>query len=616
MKIRKILSKIVPWGMVLALTCNMLPMQNLRAEELDKNEKQEEETEEKENTAEEEAIQEIIEIDTLDDFLKFADNCSIDSWSSNKKFVLNTDIDLENVAFESIPVFTGTFDGQEHTISGFRYNGDGYVAGLFRYIEKDGLVENLKLKGEIIASDEKECIGSLCGVNYGTIQKCSFQGSVSGRTTVGGLAGVNEGTGTIRNCMVGGRVTGYYSTGGLAGKNHGVLSSCINRACINNDSEWVEEDDEMGMGLFLSINISGSGTELFSGVDTGGIAGHSDGMITGCVNYGKIGYEHTGYNIGGIAGRQSGVVSLCTNTGEVYGRKDVGGIIGQMEPYIEVDEATSLRNAVNRLHDLIEKTIDDMEEGKDAIKGDLDELTVYSDGAADAGDALAGQIADFADANLDQVQSMADRLGHVMEMLPSVFDDVYDAEDNFSSANKALMLITDDLKEIGDVGGEYVETDYNRLTLLSTVGGNILSIQHYPEAGETVHIMVEPDKGYMLNGIRVIDTDGNPVNTEKKGDRDYTFTMPEPNVKVEAYFSYQSENGDEVSDGADGNKDDTENKKELGVSEEETDKETVEEGNKKDGTEAGSSSAPSGGNTEELPEESGSQTGSTAGSGT
>ena len=223
-------------------------------------------------------------------------------------------------------------------------------------------MENLALKGEVIASDEKECIGGLCGVNYGTIYKCSFQGTVSGRNTVGGLVGVNEGTGVVRNSSAGGRVTGYYSTGGIVGKNHGEVVKCINHSCINNDTEWVEEDDEMGAGLFLSISLSDSETELFSGVDTGGIAGHSDGMITGCINYGKIGYEHTGYNIGGIAGRQSGVVSSCTNHGAVYGRKDVGGIVGQMEPYIEIDEAASLLHAVNRLHDLMAKTLDDMKE--------------------------------------------------------------------------------------------------------------------------------------------------------------------------------------------------------------------------------------------------------------
>jgi len=500
MKSKRLLSKTM--AMALALTCSLLPPGNLRAEGMETGgsietqgsaetrgsmetgeppimEEQMEVpsetgappggapgTQENADPVEtgelpetEELWREEIVINTAEEFLAFAQNCFIDSWSADKRILLNADIDLTGVDFGAVPVFAGVFDGQGHWISGVTYGGDGYVAGLFRYIEKGGLVENLTLKGEITAADEKECIGGLCGVNYGTIRGCSFQGNVSGRTAVGGLAGVNEGTGVIADCTAGGSVTGYYSTGGIAGRNHGALISCVNRTCINNDSEWVEEDDEMGVGLFLDINVSESGMELFSGVDTGGIAGHSDGVISGCTNYGTIGYDHTGYNIGGIAGRQSGVVSGCTNHGRIFGRKDVGGIVGQMEPYIEVDEAESLRNAVNKLHDLIEKTIDDMQAGKNVVKGDLDSLAAYSEGAVDAGDALADQLADFMDSNLDQVQSAAARMEHVMDMLPAVFDAVYAAEDSFSGANELLRRVMDSLSSMGDILGGYLETD-------------------------------------------------------------------------------------------------------------------------------------------------------------
>ena len=551
MRYRKLISKLLSMGVALSLACNMFPLQNLRAAEMA--EKEETGMTESAPEMEEEVPQEVVEINSADDFLTFANQCFIDSWSANKRVLLNSDIDLTGMDFEAIPVFAGTFQGQGHTISGFSYKGSGYVAGLFRYIEKSGVVEDLKLKGDVIASDEKECIGSLCGVNYGTIKKCSFQGNVSGKTTVGGLVGVNEGTGSILNSYAGGRVTGYYSTGGLVGKNHGSISRCVNHTCVNNDSQWVEEDDEMGVGIFLSINISESDTEVFSGVDTGGIAGYSDGLITRCTNYGRVGYEHTGYNIGGIAGRQSGIVSFCINDGTIYGRKDVGGIVGQMEPFIEVDEAASLRSAVDRLHDLIEKTIDDMENAKNTVKEDFDKLADYSDGAADAGDALAEQLADFADGNMEQAQSVTDRIGHVMDMLPEVFDDVYQAEDGFSKINGELTEALDKLGDIGNISGEYEETDYNRLSLLSTVGGSILTIQHYPKAGEAVHIMVEPDRDYGLKEIRAMDANGNGISMQRESGKDYTFVMPEPNVKVEAYFEYQGasagENGAE-DDGA------------------------------------------------------------------
>lgn len=590
-KNKRFLSRALSAGIALALACDMFPMQSLRAQEAAavKEEGQEGESgQESGEEAQEEIAREVIEIHTAGEFLAFADNCFLDSWSANKDVFLCEDLDLSDAEFGAVPVFAGHFDGQGHTISGFSYSGDGYVAGLFRYIEKGGVVENLKLKGEVIAADEKECIGGLCGVNYGTIRRCTFQGTVSGRTTVGGLVGVNEGIGVVQNSFSGGRVTGYYATGGMVGRNHGLISYCTNRSCVNNDNEWVEEDDEMGMGLFLSINVSGSGTDLFSGVDTGGVAGYSDGTVIRCMNYGQIGYEHTGYNIGGIVGRQSGVLSSCTNNGTVYGRKDVGGIVGQMEPYIEVDEAESLRNAVNKLHDLIAKTIDDMQAGKNVIKGDLDQLAAYSEGATDAGDALAGQMTDFVDTNMDQVQSMAERLGHVMEMLPDIFDDVYDAEDSFADANRALMRIMEDLKDAGNIEGEYVETDYNRLSLLSTVGGNILSLQHYPQAGETVNIVAEPNDGYGLQEIRVIDAYGGGVEVQQESGRAYTFIMPEPNVRVEAYFGYEGGEGDDSGDGGDG--DDADGQPGEGTDKDGagdgngTDKDGIGDGTDKDGT--------------------------------
>ena len=51
---------------------------------------------------------------------------------------------------------------------------------------------------------------------------------------------------------------------------------------------------------------------------------------------GAVGYAHVGYNIGGIVGRQSGYLSSCTNSGTILGRKDVGGIAGQLEPEVRL----------------------------------------------------------------------------------------------------------------------------------------------------------------------------------------------------------------------------------------------------------------------------------------
>ena len=98
------------------------------------------------------------------------------------------------------------------------------------------------------------------------------------------------------------------NVGGIAGQNLGTLDRCINTGALNSDP-----DQEIPTSV-------------------GGIAGLSRGTIQSCSNSGEIGYQHLGYNMGGIVGLQSGSILQCSNTGQVWGRKDVGGIVGQFAP--------------------------------------------------------------------------------------------------------------------------------------------------------------------------------------------------------------------------------------------------------------------------------------------
>lgn len=535
-------SRLLALTLALTMTVSMIPIHNVRAAEQTQESAVSDHTE---DTETQDIKYERIDISTPQEFVDFASKCYIDSWSKNKYVSLKSDIDLSGTEINIIPVFNGVFDGVGHTISGFDYLGDGYVIGLFRYVERDGIIQNLTLKGTIESENEKECIGSICGINHGTIRNCTFQGTVNGRDTVGGIAGINESTGTIAGCSVKGRITGYYSTGGIVGINHGALNYCTNRAGINDDSAWVELDDEMGTGMGILESLTANDdNELYSGVDTGGIAGFSDGVISRCTNSGTVGYEHTGYNIGGIAGRQSGVVSLSTNNGIVYGRKDIGGIVGQMEPFIEIDEAESLRNAINKLHDIIEKTIDDMDATSDGLKGDVDKMQSYADSAIDSGDALVTQITDFVDENVDEVNSVSARMEHIIDMLPDVLDHVSAAGDSMSGLNDVAKQLSEDLEILDKLDdSSYDETDYNRISLLSTVGGTLTADSTNPAEKDTVTITVTPNDGYKLKegSLTVTDAGGKKISTipvSGKSDQ-YIFTMPKKNVKVTAQFVYK-----------------------------------------------------------------------------
>lgn len=518
-----------------ALVFGMLPPDSVRAAETEKTVTTEDAAAQ---TSEETITYERIEIHTAEDLLALADNCYVDAWSKNKSVALKADIDLSQVEdFFAVPVFGGIFDGEGHTISGFNHTGAGYVTGLFRYIESSGLVKNLTLKGNIEGDNEEECIGGLCGVNYGTIKNCTFRGNVKGRDTVGGLVGINESSATIQNCTAKGRILGNYSTGGIAGVNHGVINHCTNEAGINDNTEWVEEDDELGTGIFLSISVDDEETEIYSGVDAGGIAGYSDGMISRCTNAGTVGYEHSGYNIGGIVGRQAGLVSMCTNAGEVYGRKDVGGIVGQMEPYIEVNEAESLRSAINKLHDLIDKTLDDIKSTKDVLKKDVDSLQDHAEKAVDTGDELVTQLTDFVDDNLDQVNAFADRMDYVIEMFPNITDNVNAALDELSHLNGIIDDLKDDLDITSDA---YKPTQYTRISLVTTVGGRLSCDKTEPAQGETVTVTVSPEPDYRMKekGFAVKDKNGKKIAFTDAGGGVFTFVMPKNNVLVTAEFEH------------------------------------------------------------------------------
>lgn len=480
-----------------------------------------------------------INIDSAADLVALSKNCHTDEWSRDKLVVLVKDIDLTNSGFETIPIFNGVFNGNNHTIAGFKYEGEGYVVGLFRHIGESGVVEDLKVRGNVATKDEQQCIGGLCGVNRGLISNCTFQGFVDGKTETGGIVGVNESTGTIYKCQTVGKITGFYYTGGIAGKNYGTIDSCSNTANVNDSTEWVTEDDKLGTSILQNITKNDNEVKIQSGVDTGGIVGYSKGVVISCTNGATIGYERTGYNIGGIAGRQSGLLTLCTNTGTIYGRKDVGGIVGQLEPFIELNETESVHRAVAKLHDLIEKTLDDMSDGKNVLKNDMDRLQSYSDGALDVSDSLGDNLKTYINENTDQINYAAERMEHILDLLPAIMDDLDDANDSLDDLNDTLSKLNKDLNVSDRLQNtEYNEAEHRRLSLDAGVGGNMTADDMNPSFGAVVTITVDENNGYQLSAISAKDANGVNVVLNDAGEGKYTFTMPTPNVVVSATFNY------------------------------------------------------------------------------
>lgn len=303
-----------------------------------------------------EEAQETVDIATLQDFLSFADACSIDSYSDGRRFRLVSDIDLQGADFSPIQIFLGIFDGNGHHISGLNIVQEGSCLGLFRRTGKEAYIVDLHVSGTVSPSGTAQYIGGIAGENAGNISNCSFSGTVNGIRYVGGVAGSN--TGTISACSFGGNLTGERECGGIAGTSSGTIYSCINGGDICSHPIDTVSEKEFSFNTF---DISQLTTEDFVNISNiGGIAGYSSGVVSSCSNTGTTGYKFQGFNVGGIAGKTSGFIENCTSSGPVYGQKDIGGIAGQLEPHIAMEftedlieelqtEMDSLSTSVNSL---------------------------------------------------------------------------------------------------------------------------------------------------------------------------------------------------------------------------------------------------------------------------
>ena len=347
---------------------------------------QADETEAQELKAEEDGT---VVISTTEEFLEVAQACSLDTWSQGKTIVLDADISLENTEYLPIPTFGGTFDGKGYTISGLTITNSVTPAGLFGVLQETGVVKNLNVSGDVSPSGDADVAGGIAGENNGTIENCTYTGSVSGKQNTGGIAGINGTTGNIKKCNVSGTISGENMTGGIAGYNLGEIASSQNDSYVNIESvDPSLSPEDINLDFLTDVSKLYSLDTSMAASDTGGIAGYSSGILTGCSNNGTVGYQHIGYNVGGIAGRSSGHISGCTNNVSVFGRKDVGGIVGQMEPYIAAnlseDTLTKLQNQMDELSTMIDNAVNGAGEGMNSMISRLNSMADYLDAAAAA----------------------------------------------------------------------------------------------------------------------------------------------------------------------------------------------------------------------------------------
>lgn len=265
--------------------------------------------------------------------------------------VLTENIDLNNDKWAPIGNndynYSGTFNGQNHTISGLYINSQSNYAGLFGYT-KGATIKNVGIINSSVTG--ASYVGAIVGyADYSvttTIDSCFNEGSVTSTGSyVGGIAGSgslsisnshNTGSITSSENYAGGIVANTYAPDHSEnGSKRAYITNCYNTGSVTAEGSTVGGIAGCTFTYVTVTNCYNTGN--ITGVSqVGGVIGYprfSD--IDKCYNTGNVKGIYTDYGtgseeIGGVVGfSYESIVSNCYNTGDVHGRTQVGGVAGE-----------------------------------------------------------------------------------------------------------------------------------------------------------------------------------------------------------------------------------------------------------------------------------------------
>lgn len=175
--------------------------------------------------------------------------------------------------------FAGTFDGCGHTISGLNVQGQGLFAAI-----NQAAIRNLNVSGTV--NSTVNYVGGIVGkVQAGTIENCSFSGSVSSsksKAYVGGIAGgLNSANVTISGCANTADVTGGYA-GGILGfwKTAATIQNCYNTGSITGSDKSGGIVGQLNKGTIE--NCYSIGDIVGKASQKGGIFAFSSATVKNC----------------------------------------------------------------------------------------------------------------------------------------------------------------------------------------------------------------------------------------------------------------------------------------------------------------------------------------------
>lgn len=224
-------------------------------------------------------------------------------------------------------VFDGTFDGDDHTVSGMFINTTSTHNGLFG--QSSGTIENLTIENSWVYGGK--FTAGVVGRSTGSVENIENKASIESQDPcVGGVIGesyynkypVNS---IIKNVVNKGAVTGKNNVGGVAG--------CVTYVTVNGAENLADiEGYSYVGGVFGGIgsyskndvkNLKNSGS--VNGTHfVGGVSGHCGGAL-------YLSQNTSSYSCPkGISAWYCGTMQTAHNEGNITGKRYVGGIVGEV----------------------------------------------------------------------------------------------------------------------------------------------------------------------------------------------------------------------------------------------------------------------------------------------
>ena len=206
--------------------------------------------------------------------------------------ILTADIDLSSVSnwmpigystgnVEDSHIFSGTFNGNGHVISGLKVNQNEILSdGLFG-VTSDANIYHFHLLNPVVS--KAAYVGSVVGKASNTrisdvLVTSNASGSnftVQANTSAGGIVGVSDASTTIERCLFRGRIEGRYAAGGIIGYGlHGLtITDCSADNYIATASDGVAVGGIAGLTSQASITRCLARNEFANASTKGAIVG-------------------------------------------------------------------------------------------------------------------------------------------------------------------------------------------------------------------------------------------------------------------------------------------------------------------------------------------------------